>query len=125
MKKEKNVLDRIVKADIDYEKLGERIRVKRLLGQMKQNTLGSMVGVNCNHISNIERGKGNISLGLICKIAKVFDCTVDELLFGEGINSKKQMGYFNVSSSYDQRMLEDMLQSLKNNRKYLSEDDIS
>lgn len=123
MKKEKKDLNSI-DAEIDYEKLGERIRVKRLLAQMKQNTLGNMVGVNCNHISNIERGKANISLGLICKIAKVFDCTIDELLYDKENISSKQMGYFDVSSLYDQRMIEDMLQSLKNNKKYLSENDI-
>ena len=118
MEKEKKDMNSI-DAEIDYEKLGERIRVKRLLAQMKQSTLGNMVGVNCNHISNIERGKASISLGLICKIAKVFDCTIDELLYDKEINSSKQMGYFVVSSPYDQRMIEDMLQSLKNNKKYL------
>lgn len=125
MEKQNKDIDLIPNTDINYKELGERIRVKRLLAHLKQNTLGNMVGVNGNHISNIERGESKISLPLVCRLAKVFECSVDELLYGSEISSINQRGYLNISTSFDERMLEDFMHSLKNNKKYLTEDDIS
>lgn len=56
-----------------------RIKEYRAKNDLKQEDLAKLVGVRRETIGNIESGKYNPSLKLAMDIAKVFNCTVEEL----------------------------------------------
>lgn len=56
-----------------------RIREYRAKNDLKQEDLSKLVGVRRETIGNLESGKYNPSLKLAMDIAKVFNCTVEEL----------------------------------------------
>lgn len=62
-----------------------RIKKLRAERKMTQEQLSKCVGVSRQSIVAIESGKYNPSLELAFKIAKEFDCTIEEVfLFEEG-----------------------------------------
>lgn len=124
MEKEKDSKRIAIHDDVDYKELGKRVRTKRISAHYKQSTLGNMVGVRANYICSIEHGRGKISLELLCKIAKVFTCSVNELLYVDESNSWCRREGFNISTAFEERMIEDLVQSLKNNKRYINEDDL-
>lgn len=56
-----------------------RIKEYRAKNDLKQEDLAKLVGVRRETIGNLESGKYNPSLKLAMDIAKVFNCTVEEL----------------------------------------------
>jgi putative transcriptional regulator len=65
--------------------MGERIKVRRLNNEMTQLQLGKLIGVGKAMVSAIETGRFRPSLDVLAKIAKVFRCSVDELLYDASI----------------------------------------
>lgn len=61
--------------------LTTHIREYRTRYHLSQEELAQKVGVRRETIGNLENGKYNPSLKLAMDIAKVFDCTVEELFF--------------------------------------------
>lgn len=62
-----------------------RIKDLRKLKQLTQEELSQLVGVSRQSIVAIETGKYNPSLKLAFKIAKQFDCSIEDVFFfGEG-----------------------------------------
>lgn len=61
--------------------LTTRIRELRARDRLSQEELALKVGVRRETIGNLENGRYNPSLKLAMDIAKVFDCTVEELFF--------------------------------------------
>ena len=64
----------------DAESIGQRIRRERLERNMTQRELADLVGVGVPHISKVEAGRENPSDELLGRVAKVFECDIDELL---------------------------------------------
>ena len=62
--------------------VGENIKKMREKRNIKQSELAERTGVTQAMICQMERGTRNPSLQLGLEIAKVLDCTVDELLNG-------------------------------------------
>lgn len=59
----------------------QRLRKER---KITQDELGKMCGVSRQTIISLENGKYNPSINLAYKIAKVFDCIIEEVfIFGE------------------------------------------
>ena len=56
-----------------------RIKEYRAKHDMKQEDLAKLVGVRRETIGNLEKGRYNPSLVLAWNIAKVFDCSIEEL----------------------------------------------
>lgn len=56
-----------------------RIKEYRAKYSLKQDDLAKLVGVRRETIGNIENGRYNPSLKLAMDIAKVFDCSVEDL----------------------------------------------
>ena len=56
-----------------------KLKEYRAKHDMKQDDLAKLVGVRRETIGNLEVGKYNPSLKLAMDIARVFDCTVEEL----------------------------------------------
>jgi transcriptional regulator with XRE-family HTH domain len=60
--------------------LGQSIRLRRLALGLSQEKLAEAAGLHWTYISSIERGKRNVSLVNIVKIAKALGVSPSELL---------------------------------------------
>lgn len=58
------------------------IRAKRIEKNMTQAEIAAQIGVNQNTVSQWETGERMPRAVMIIQLAKILDCTVDELLNG-------------------------------------------
>lgn len=66
--------------DIDYIKIGQRIKAARLEKGYSQADLGALVGCSNNHMSHVEVGQTKVSLPLLLKLAFVLGKDFDYFL---------------------------------------------
>lgn len=66
--------------ELDYDKLGKRIREQRLKKHLTQEKLGEIVNVATSNISHIERATTQVSLSSLVRIANALDTTLDQLV---------------------------------------------
>lgn len=66
--------------NINYEKLGSRIRTARMHKNLTQEELAEKVDVSNNYISNIELNRSKPSLATLIKICNVLEITPDYVL---------------------------------------------
>ena len=64
-------------SEIDYVRVGKRIRSVRKECFLTQDELASRCGCTRNHLSSIENGDCRPSLDLIVRIASILDSSVD------------------------------------------------
>jgi transcriptional regulator with XRE-family HTH domain len=68
----------------DFEQLrlqlAENIRSMRRVKNLTQEQLALMAEVDRTYVSQIERGVGNPSLLVLCKLANIFEIETDQLL---------------------------------------------
>ena len=60
--------------------LGRRVRVLRFLNGWSQEVLAEMCGVHRTYICSVEKGRCNLSLRRLEKLAAAFGLSVSELL---------------------------------------------
>lgn len=65
-----------------YEKLGQKIREKRLALGVSQEELANSAGLHRTYIGSVERGERNVSLQNIAALAKALSTCPSELLEG-------------------------------------------
>lgn len=66
--------------EIDYAKIGERIKAIRLKKGISQQKLADRIGVTQSAVSHLEIGMRGLHLEPIIQIANAFEISVDELL---------------------------------------------
>lgn len=66
--------------ELDYKKLGKRIKEQRLKKHLTQEKLGEIVDVATSNISHIERATTQVSLSSLVKISNALDVTLDQLI---------------------------------------------
>lgn len=66
--------------EIDYVKIGQRIKSARLEKCYSQADLGALVGCSNNHISHVEVGQTKISLPMLLKVAFILEKDFDYFL---------------------------------------------
>lgn len=66
--------------EIDYDKVGQRVRQARTLRGLTQAELGELVDCSNNHMSHIESGQTKVSLTLLLKISYALDTSLDFFL---------------------------------------------
>lgn len=66
--------------DMDYIKLGQRIREERTKRQLTQEKMAENLDVSASYLGQIERGERNPTLDTLVMIANSFDVTADYLL---------------------------------------------
>ena len=66
--------------EVDYIKVGQRIRELRMLKNMTQSELSAMVNCSNNHLSHIETAQCKVSLNMLLKIAYALDSSLDYFL---------------------------------------------
>ena len=67
----------VMVSEIDYVRVGQRIRSVRKECFLTQDELASKCGCTRNHLSSIENGDCKPSLDLIVKIASILDSSID------------------------------------------------
>ena len=73
---------------IDYNVIGERIKLARKSRNMTQETLAENMGVSIAFLSRIERGSSQINLKRLSQICEILDTTEGAILNGVSSNSK-------------------------------------
>ena len=66
----------------NLEAIGKRISLTRRAKGMTQETLAEKLGVSPKHISHIECGTSSLSLKSLIEFCKIFDCSMDYIIFG-------------------------------------------
>lgn len=68
---------------IDYQ-IGQNIKARRILNNMKQAELGYRLDISGAAIAFYESGENRISANTLIRMAKVLNCTVQDLVNGVG-----------------------------------------
>lgn len=85
--------------NLDFCKIGKKIREIRISKNLTQEYIANMAGVNVSHISNIENNRVKISLPMLVHVCNALDTTVDYILADE---------YNNPSSVIEQEILREV-----------------
>ena len=73
--------------EINYKKLGLKIKEIRISKGLTQDTLAEMVSCNTSHISNVENNHTKVSLNVLLAIANALNTSIDYLLSDQYDNS--------------------------------------
>lgn len=74
--------------EIDYSKIGKRIRNARLEKGLSQAELGALIGCSNNHMSHVEVGQTKVSLPMLLKVAFVLEKNINYFLLDTPYASK-------------------------------------
>lgn len=66
--------------NVDYAKIGQRIRDLRLKKDMTQADLSALIGCSNNYLSHVETAQSKVSLGMLMRIAAALDESPDYFL---------------------------------------------
>lgn len=66
--------------EIDYVKIGQRIKTARQEKGYSQADLGALIGCSNNHMSHVEVGQTKVSLAMLLKLALVLEKDFDYFL---------------------------------------------
>lgn len=69
-----------MRAEVDYQKIGQRVRQARQALGWTQEDLGNAVGCSNIHISHVESGRTKISLTLLLRFSYAMDTSLDYFL---------------------------------------------
>jgi len=78
-----NLLSMVVndmQLELDYIKIGRRIKAARLEKGLNQSDLGAMVGCSNNHMSHVEVGQTKVSLSMLVKLSVILEKDFDYFL---------------------------------------------
>lgn len=68
--------------ELDYTKIGARIRQIRKAKGWSQNTLAKKCGISLNFVGNIERGTRKMSMDTFAVLCRELETDADALLWG-------------------------------------------
>ena len=97
--------------ELNYKEIGLRIKTLRLKNNIYQTDLAKEIGVSQTHMSNIESGRAGLTLENLVKMAKIFNCGIDEIVFGE--EEKKQEQSVDVLKNCTMQDIIQAMQMLK------------
>ena len=66
--------------EIDFAKIGQRIKAARMEKGLNQGELGELVGCSNNHMSHVEVGQTKVSLTMLTKLSVVLEKDFDYFL---------------------------------------------
>ena len=99
---------------LDYKDIGLRIKTLRIKNNIYQTELAKDIGVSQTHMSNIESGRAGITLENLVKMAEVFKCGIDEIIYGlRPQHEDKSMELLKSCTMEDVLQALQMLQSIK------------
>ena len=77
--------------ELDYEKIGSRIRQIRKAKGWSQEMLAKKCGISLNFVSHIERGTRKMSIDTFANICRELETNADTLLWGITLPSEEQL----------------------------------
>lgn len=83
---------------VDYKAVGLRIKTLRLKNNIYQTELAKNIGVSQTHMSNIESGRAGLTLENLVKMTNIFNCGIDDIVFGE--EKAKKETQTNISGEF-------------------------
>lgn len=83
--------------ELDYGKLGMRIRQVRKAKGWSQNRMAEKCGISMSFLGHIERGSRIMSLETFVSICQALDTDADALLWGEAHPSDAVLDMWNTS----------------------------
>lgn len=69
--------------ELDFCKIGGRIRERRLTLGRTQDYLANYLDIDASHISNIEHGRCKVSLTALVGISNALNCSIDYFIMEE------------------------------------------
>ena len=70
----------IMLPEIDFERIGQRVKLARINKGYTQAELGEIIGCSNNHMSHIETGQTKVSLSLLLKLVYALDTDLNFFL---------------------------------------------
>ena len=70
--------------------IGMRIRNFRIANNLTQAQLAENLDISTNFVSEVETGKKNISLEILCRLCQYYSLSADYILFGKNGSSSSQ-----------------------------------
>ncbi len=70
----------VVQPEIDFAKIGQRIKAARMEKGLNQGELGELVGCSNNHMSHVEVGQTKVSLTMLMRLSVVLEKDFDYFL---------------------------------------------
>ncbi len=87
--------------EIDYSKIGKRIRNARLEKGLSQAELGALIGCSNNHMSHVEVGQTKVSLPMLLKVAFILEKDINYFLLDTPYASKYCMINTEIAGKLD------------------------
>ena len=81
----------IMLPEIDFERIGQRVKQARIDKGYTQAELGEVIGCSNNHMSHIETGNTKLSLPVFVSLAEALDVRTDELLHNSDDVSRERL----------------------------------
>lgn len=105
-------------SELDYVRIGQRIREARNTKGWPQSELAFRAGLNSAYVSHIETGQTKLTLPTIVKIANALSVSVDELLCdslvqAQHVYDKKIAAELNDCDSTELQAFLEIIQSTK------------
>ena len=94
--------------ELNYKEIGMRIKTMRLKNNIYQTVLAKEIGVSQTHMSNIERGRAGLTLDNLVKMTNIFNCGIDDIVFGEEKAKKETQ-----TTSLENFTMQDIVQALQ------------
>lgn len=70
----------------EFRQMGQRIARVRMKNGYSQENLAERLSLTPKHISNIESGSVGISLSALTSLCRLFNCSMDYIVFGAPVN---------------------------------------
>lgn len=88
--------------ELDYIKIGRRIKAARLEKGLNQTDLGAMIGCSNNHMSHVEVGQTKVSLSMLVKLSVILEKDFDYFLLDTPYVSQERIINSEISEKLKQ-----------------------
>ena len=68
---------------MENKNIGQRIRELRTSHEMTTDELAELLNISASFVGLLERGDRDVSLPIVVAISKIFDASLDYLVFGD------------------------------------------
>lgn len=104
--------------ELDYKKIGIRIKDERLKRTISQEKLAELINMSKEHVSHIESGTTKLSLAALVKICNALEITTDLILLDCIYKSKERLTdefakIINDSTELDIRLIIETAKAIK------------
>ena len=99
--------------EIDYNKLGMRIREQRKSKQLSQEKTANKMGMSLNYYQRIESNNAKLSLIALVRISQTLECSIDYLLSDTIKLPDKELVNLKTLSEIEQKFVINTIKNLK------------